>query len=121
MWAIMTETYNEEKEERIKKLKENKEKARKQKEQNKTRKKEEKRIEYNINIDKLRNYEYRQELKERKEKRAKSLNSLYKDINEKNIELNIRRKEIYLEEDIGKMLNKILDKRRLKIDMSGLI
>ncbi|PKC16471.1 hypothetical protein RhiirA5_369839 [Rhizophagus irregularis] len=36
-------------------------------------------------------------------------------------EINIKKREIYLEEDIGKMLNRILERKKEKIDMSGLI
>ncbi|PKY54610.1 hypothetical protein RhiirA4_473511, partial [Rhizophagus irregularis] len=45
----------------------------------------------------------------------------YEEIIKLKIEFNIRQREIYLEEDIGKMLNKILEKKRDKIDMSSLV
>ncbi|PKB93997.1 hypothetical protein RhiirA5_386934 [Rhizophagus irregularis] len=69
-------------------------------------------------IDKLRKHRNRQELKERKKKRAEIMRSLYEEINSLNIEINIRKREIYLEEDIGKMLNRILEKKREKINMT---
>ncbi|PKY55305.1 hypothetical protein RhiirA4_503926 [Rhizophagus irregularis] len=81
----------------------------------------EKRIDYGITIDKLRKHRNRQELKERKDKRAEIMRSLYEEINSLNIEINIRKREIYLEEDIGKMLNRILEKKREKINMTGLV
>ncbi|CAB4439657.1 unnamed protein product [Rhizophagus irregularis] len=81
----------------------------------------EEKIENSINIDKLRKNEFRENLKERKTKRGEKMRTLYEEINEKTIEINIRKREIYLEEDIGKMINRILEKKREKIDMSGLI
>ncbi|PKK55775.1 hypothetical protein RhiirC2_801531 [Rhizophagus irregularis] len=74
-----------------------------------------------INIEYLRKHEYRKKLDEREKERKKIMQNLYKEINDKIIEINIRKREIYLEEDIGKMLNRILEKKREKIDMLGLI
>ncbi|PKK61870.1 hypothetical protein RhiirC2_791195 [Rhizophagus irregularis] len=47
--------------------------------------------------------------------------NLYEEIINENIELNIKKRELDLEEDIGTMLKKILEKSRKKIDMSSLI
>ncbi|PKY52578.1 hypothetical protein RhiirA4_470295 [Rhizophagus irregularis] len=74
-----------------------------------------------INIENLRKYENRKGLEEREKERNKYMIKLYEEINERIIEINIRKREIYLEEDIGKMLNRILEKKREKIDMSGLV
>ncbi|PKY29457.1 hypothetical protein RhiirB3_483703 [Rhizophagus irregularis] len=74
-----------------------------------------------INIENLRKHEHRKKLDEREKERKKIMQNLYEEINDKIIEINIRKREIYLEEDIGKMLNRILEKKREKIDMSGLI
>ncbi|PKY33555.1 hypothetical protein RhiirB3_452539 [Rhizophagus irregularis] len=74
-----------------------------------------------LNIESLRKYEGRKTLEKREKLRKTKLEKLYEEINEKNIEINIRKREIYLEEDIGKMLNRILEKKRGKIDMSSLI
>ncbi|PKK63844.1 hypothetical protein RhiirC2_788327 [Rhizophagus irregularis] len=79
------------------------------------------RSEYQINIKKLRTNEFREELKTRKLERGIVMGEIYEEITEKNIEINIKKREIYLEEDIGKMLNRILERKREKIDMSGLI
>ncbi|CAB4418815.1 unnamed protein product [Rhizophagus irregularis] len=81
----------------------------------------EEKLENSINIDKLRKNEFRKNLKEREIKRAEKMRTIYEEINEKTIEINIKKREIYLEEDIGKMINRILEKKREKIDMSGLI
>ncbi|EXX55430.1 hypothetical protein RirG_225530 [Rhizophagus irregularis DAOM 197198w] len=81
----------------------------------------EKNIEYGITIDKLRKHRNRKELNERRTKRAEIMRSLYEEVNNLNIEINIKKRETYLEEDIGKMLNRILEKKREKINMTGLV
>lgn len=54
-------------------------------------------------------------------KRNIILKSLQEEIIDLNIEINIRNREINLKEDIGKMLYKILEKTRKKIDLANLI
>ncbi|PKB96286.1 hypothetical protein RhiirA5_435087 [Rhizophagus irregularis] len=60
----------------------------------------EKRNDHSINIDKLRNHENRKELKEREKNRKETMDKLYEQIINKKIEVNIRKRELYLEEDI---------------------
>ncbi|PKY34288.1 hypothetical protein RhiirB3_475964, partial [Rhizophagus irregularis] len=81
----------------------------------------EKRNDYSLNIDKLRNHKFRKELKDREKNRKRIMDKLYGQIIEKKIEVNIRKRELYLEEDIGKMINKILERKKGKINMSSLI
>ncbi|PKY36602.1 hypothetical protein RhiirB3_396914, partial [Rhizophagus irregularis] len=60
----------------------------------------EKRNDHSINIDKLRNHESRKELKGREKNRKETMDKLYGQIINKKIEVNIRKRELYLEEDI---------------------
>ncbi|CAB4424719.1 unnamed protein product [Rhizophagus irregularis] len=60
-----------------------------------------------LNIEHLRKYEKRKELEEREKERNKYMIKLYKEINDRIIEINIRKREIYLEEDIEKDQEKI--------------
>jgi hypothetical protein len=80
-----------------------------------------KNTEYEINIEKIRTHEGREELKNEKTQRGRIMETLYEEINERQIQYNIRKREIYLEDDIGIMITRILEKNRQKIDMSGLI
>ncbi|GBC18892.1 reverse transcriptase family protein [Rhizophagus irregularis DAOM 181602=DAOM 197198] len=79
------------------------------------------RSKYSITIDKLRKYDFRKELIERTKTRKDIMRKTYEKIMNLKIEVNIRKRELYLEEDIGKMINRILEKKRGKINMSSLI
>ncbi|PKK59004.1 hypothetical protein RhiirC2_821844 [Rhizophagus irregularis] len=74
-----------------------------------------------LNIDNLRTHQGRETFKYINEEREEKMRILYEEIINENIELNIRKREIDLEEDIGTMIKKILEKSRKKIDMSSLI
>ncbi|PKK58091.1 hypothetical protein RhiirC2_823927, partial [Rhizophagus irregularis] len=74
-----------------------------------------------LKIDNLRTHQGRETFKYINEEREEKMRILYEEIINENIELNIRKREIDLEEDIGTMIKKILEKSRKKIDMSSLI
>jgi hypothetical protein len=77
--------------------------------------KQEDTIKEQIDIEKLRTYKDREEFKERRLKRIKKMQTLYEEIINKNIEINIKEREMNMEEDIGKMLQKILEKTEKKL------
>ncbi|GBB96288.1 hypothetical protein RclHR1_02720003 [Rhizophagus clarus] len=73
-----------------------------------------------LDYDKLRNPTYRKSFKENIKKIEHLSNEMTKDIINTNININIRTRETYLENDIGKMIDRILERKREKIDMSNL-
>ncbi|GES83915.1 Down syndrome cell adhesion molecule-like protein Dscam2 [Rhizophagus clarus] len=73
-----------------------------------------------LDIDKLRDLMFRKSFKENIGKIEQTCNEMTKDIINMNIDINIRTRETYLENDIGKMINRILERKKEKIDMSNL-
>ncbi|GES91124.1 hypothetical protein GLOIN_2v1824527 [Rhizophagus clarus] len=73
-----------------------------------------------LDYDKLREPTYRKSFKENIKKIEQLSNEMTKDIINMNIDINIRTRETYLENDIGKMIDRILERKREKIDMSNL-
>ncbi|GBB86305.1 hypothetical protein RclHR1_12730002 [Rhizophagus clarus] len=73
-----------------------------------------------LDYDKLRELTYRKSFKENIKKIEHLSNEMTKDIINTNIDINIRTRETYLENDIGKMIDRILERKREKIDMSNL-
>jgi hypothetical protein len=78
-------------------------------------------IDYYIDIEKLRTNKGILEIKERYVKFCQLSDNLYEEIINNNIELNIKKREIHMEEDIGTMLNRILEKSRGKIELNSLL
>lgn len=74
-----------------------------------------------LDIEKLRDFQGQEDFYQKMKERIEEMGKLYEEIINLNIELNISKREINLEEDIGLMIKKVLDKTRKKIDMSSLI
>ncbi|GES80782.1 RNA-directed DNA polymerase from mobile element jockey-like [Rhizophagus clarus] len=73
-----------------------------------------------LDHDKLRKPSYRKSFMEDIKKIEQLSNEMTNDIINTNIDINIRTRESYLENDIGKMIDRILERKREKIDMSNL-
>ncbi|GES87658.1 hypothetical protein GLOIN_2v1824527 [Rhizophagus clarus] len=73
-----------------------------------------------LDHDKLRKPSYRKSFMENIKKIEQLSNEMTNDIINTNIDINIRTRESYLENDIGKMIDRILERKREKIDMSNL-